>query len=190
MNMRLLSTGLALLAVSAFSAVRPTASAAQAPVLDQAVVSVEDDIVLRVDDPEVVGCLWMSTYNLHGSPGVFGESIGSVRLSFYVRGEPRAGVLATLDGSDARFHTRVRIGANPVMFSRKGVGFQAEFEETAALSDLGELVLSSLSIPTRAGPDGPTVRAFSSEEHESIRQRFGEAFQCVGHAEGYDRRSR
>ncbi|MEQ9569997.1 MAG: hypothetical protein RLN75_07375 [Longimicrobiales bacterium] len=147
-------------------------------VLEEAVVVVDGQVAHRIHDTDVATCLWMSTYNIHGEPAPAGDSIGYVRISFYVRGEPTSGPLSSRDGSDARFHTRVVIGENPTNFYRKAKGPELSFDRKATLSDLGELVLATLDIPTRAGSSGLQTRQFTTEEASRIKELYGSWATC------------
>lgn len=156
-------------------------------VLGEALVAVDGEVLHRIDDVDVTSCLWMSTYNVHGEPAPAGDSVGSVRFSFYVRGEPTTKPLAARDGSDARFHTRVVIGANPTSFYRKGAGWAGSFERNATLSELGELALSTLGIPTRVGPTGIETREFTADDASRIKDLYGSWANCLAEVTEYAR---
>lgn len=156
-------------------------------VLEEAVIYLDDERLGAVTDPEVAGCVWFSTYNLHGLPATLAggpesptDSIATVRLSFFAAGEP-APPMPQRDGMFSRFHNRIVIGSRPLLFHRKSttpIGWDGEFDWTAPLSDLGELVLSELGIPTRQRDGEPVLREFDGVEIAQMRERFGTVAEC------------
>jgi len=156
--------------VLALGLAQPAASEQGRPQLRAVVVHGEIlDEPLYFHEPEIIaGCLWSSTYNLHGvqTGPPPGPDAPAITFSFFLDSDLEryvdtpTGSLESLTPDIGMFHTRLLLtpvdGGSPAAMSRKARGM-GPFRVGHPLDPLAENLLARLGIPTRLAPNGSAV---------------------------------